>query len=366
MLNRIVICVFMVWLSTTCKESEIQVPDPVVTEATRLKEVSPFPIGMQCYIGILDFPVPSEAVASNYNAYTSTAFFWTTTQPVPGTFNFEEADKALLFTQDNNLRTHGHALIYWQHTITPDYIKNFDGNKSEFEGVVKNHIQTTVGRYKGKVKSWDVVNEMIDDFKGTRYFNNIAEQFYQNDAAYEEFIGKCFTWAHEADPEAKLFYNEARLELQETTRLQYVIDLAARLQQANIPIHGIGTQMHTDIYCPQQVIDNTLQRLASTGLLIHISELDVSVNSNSNTGEVFNFNTLSTELAEQQKQTYKNIGYAYKHLIPDEQKWGITLWDLMDHTSWLNQFRDEWPCLHDSNCNRKPAYYGLAIGVLKE
>lgn len=340
--------------------------DPVLPESTQLKTLSDFPVGMQCYLGILDFPVPQDAVTQNYDSYTATAFFWNGTEPTLGNFDFSFADRAVAFAQQNQLRLHGHVLVYFQEGVMPEYIKKFVGTQADFEAVVKRHIQTTVSRYKGKIASYDVVNEMVDDYKNTRYFNNNMEQFYRTDEAYETFMGKCFTWAHEADPNAKLFYNEARLELRDTKRLNAVLTLVKNLKAAGIPIHGIGTQMHTDIYCPKPVIENTLKQLAATGLLVHVSELDVSVNHDSNLGQNLNIPAFTSVLAEKQRDTYKAIVYAYRQHVPAAQQWGITLWDLMDHTSWLNQYRKEWPCLHDENCKKKLAYFGFAYGLLKK
>jgi endo-1,4-beta-xylanase len=357
---------------STCQEKGaepvevVQEFDPVLPESTQLKVLSDFPVGMQCYLGILDFPVPLEAVTQNYDSYTATTFFWNGIEPSPGNFDFNFADRAVEFGQKHALRLHGHALIYFQHSITPEYVDKFKGDQDAFEAMVKKHIQTSVGRYKGKIAGYDVVNEMVNDFKGTRYFNNTMEQFYRNDAAYEAFIGKCFTWAHEADPDAKLFYNEALLELKDPKRLNATLTLLSNLKAAGVPIHGIGTQMHTDIYCPISVIENTLKQLAATGLLVHVSELDVSVNNDSNLGQNFNYTALTPAAAEKQRDTYKAIVYAYRQQVPKAQQWGITLWDLMDHTSWLNQYRKEWPCLHDENCKKKLAYFGFAYGLLKK
>ncbi len=339
-------------------------PAPPITADIRLKDISRFPVGMQCYAGILDYPVPANTVGDNYSSYTAAAFFWNGIEPQPGSFDFAYTDKCVAFAQNRKMRLHGHPLVYFQNGIVPDYITNFNGTKAEFEALVKTHIQTVVGRYKGKFASYDVVNEMVDDYKGTRYFNNYIDRFYLNDTGYEEFIGKCFVWAHEADPGARLFYNEAKLELSDHKRLNAVLTLLRNLKKAKIPIDGIGTQMHTDIYRPQSVIDYTLNELANTKLAVHISELDVSINEDFERGLNFSYESLTPELAERQKATYQAIVVSYRKHVPQKQQWGITMWDLMDHTSWLNQFRKEFPCLHDSNCDKKPAYYGFAEGLV--
>lgn len=341
-------------------------PDPEVAIDAKLKDLSGFPVGMQYYIGILDFPVPKSRVAESFDRYTSTAFFWNSTEPSPNTYTYTDADKALAFVTDANMKLHAHALIYFQDGIMPDYLKNFSGTKAAFELMVKNHIQTIVSRYKGKVAGYDVVNEMVDDYNGTKYFNDLLSRYYFNDAEYEDFIGKCFRWANEADPDAKLFYNEAKLERADKKRLRATVTLVNNLKNAGVPIHGVGTQTHTDIYMPVTIIDTIFKELSATGLLVHVSEMDISVNEDAYNGRNYTYTSLSSDLSLKQKEAYKNIVYSYRKNVPDAQKWGITLWDLMDHTSWLLQYPQEWPCLYNQNCDKKDAYYGFGVGLIKK
>jgi endo-1,4-beta-xylanase len=362
----------LVLFIVACKKQPIVNPDPkpseeflVIDNSTTLKSKTAFPVGMQCYIGILDFQVPSTRVSEQFTSFTAASLFWKGIEPTLGNYNFTDMDKCVDYCTRNKLRIHAHALVYFQNDITPDYIKNFAGTKAEFEALVKTHIQTVVNRYKGKVAAFDVVNEMISDFKGTLYFNNYIERFYQNDAGYEEFIGKCFTYAREADPSSKLFYNESLLELTNQKKLNATLSLLTRLKANKIPIDGIGTQMHVDIYYPMSSIDNALKKLAETGLLVHISELDVSVNEDANGKGNLGITDFTPNLADQQGKRYRAIARSYQQNVPAAQQWGITCWDLMDHTSWLNQFRKEWPCLFDQNCDKKPAFYGFLQGIGK-
>jgi endo-1,4-beta-xylanase len=355
--------VFLLLVACAEKKEPAPVPDPPNDTVSTLKEKSEFPVGIQSYIGILDYAVPAGRVAEQFDSYTATAFFWKGTEPAAGVFDFSDAERALAFAEPNGLRVHGHALIYFQQSIVPDYLANFSGSKADFEAQVKTHIQTLVGQFKGRVASYDVVNEMLDDFKGTRYFNNYIDGFYLNDAGYEDFIGKCFRWAHEADPDALLFYNEAKLEFTDPKRLNDLLTLVQNLQAAGVPIHGIGTQMHVDVHYPLANIENTLRKLAATGLKVHISELDVSVNEDANGAGNLNYTSLTPQLAAAQREMYRQIALTYRAEVPTAQQWGITCWDLMDHVSWLLQFRKEWPCLFDSNCDKKSAFFGFLSGM---
>jgi endo-1,4-beta-xylanase len=360
--------IIAILLFTSCKKNNLgggNINPVVITDTTSLKHLTNFPIAIQNYIGLMDFPVPANIVKKNFDRYTAAALFWKDIEPTQNNFVFTDADKNLAFATANNMKLHGHPLLYFQNGIVPDYINNFSGTQAQFELMVKNHIQTIVTRYKGKMISYDVVNEMVDFFTGNLFFNNYIAFFCSNDQQYMQFIGKCFTWAHEADPAAKLFYNEAKLEFADRRRLNAVLTLVNYLKANNVPIHGIGTQMHTDIYIPIEIIDYTLQQLAATGLLVHISELDLSINENSNSGDNYNYTSLTTDLAAQQKAKYKAIVQSYRRNVPDAQKWGITLWDMKDNDSWLNQFRTEFPCLFDANADKKPAFYGFAEGLVQ-
>jgi endo-1,4-beta-xylanase len=341
--------------------SSVAPPAPTVT--SELKDASDFPVGIEAFIDIFDGPVPRQRVLAAFDRYTAANFYWSSIAPTSSAFDFRVADKAVAFATANGLTLHGHPLVYFQAGSIPAHLASFAGTKAEFEATVERHITTIVSRYRGRVQSWDVVNEMLGTVSGREFYNPVMERFYRSDAEYEQFIALCFRWAHAADPDAKLFYNEALLELPDARRLNAVIGMAQRLRTAGVPIHGIGTQMHVDIYWPMTDIGRTLAALAATGLLVHVSELDVSVNASYTTNASYNYTSLSTELAARQRDTYAAIARAYRASVPAGQRWGITMWDLLDHTSWLNQYRKEWPCLFDESANKKLAYFGMAAGL---
>jgi endo-1,4-beta-xylanase len=340
-------------------------PAPVtIPETAQLKELADFPVGIECYIGILDYPVPATVVRREFDRFTAATLFWKGLEPTAGQFNFTDMDRSVAFAQQRNMSIHGHPLVYFQQGIVPDYITNFNGDRTAFEQAVKSHIQAIVSRYKGKVGSYDVANEFIDESSGVLY-NSYINRFYTTQTDYETFLGNCFRWAREADSDAKLFYNEAKLERTDPKRLNAVAALVSRLKSAGVPIDGIGTQMHTDVFCPIGLIDSVLKKLAGTGLLVHISELDVSVNEDANGRGKLNNTALTPALSAQQREQYRAIVQSYRANVPARQQWGITCWDLMDHTSWLNQYRPEWPCLFDKNCDKKPAFYGFGEGLVR-
>jgi endo-1,4-beta-xylanase len=371
-LHRTTVVAALLMVVTSCAgkdapDSGVPPTEPVASTlpaTTELKALSAFPVGIEAYVDILDFPVPRARAVNSFDRYRAPQVYWSQNQAVRGTFDFAVSDKFLAFAMANGMTAHGTSIVYFQDGASPAYVNRFSGTRAEFETMVQTFIETIVTRYRGKVEAWDVVNEMLGDVTGRDFYNATMAQFYRTDAEYVAFIEQCFRWAHAADPAAKLFYNEALLELPDGRRLNAVLRMVATLKSHGAPIDGIGTQMHTDVSWPQAAIDTTLAQLAATGLLIHISELDVSVNTSFTQGQNFAFTSLTTALAEQQRAKYRTIVQSYRKRIPSSQQWGITVWDMLDPTSWLNKYRTEWPCLFDGNGDKKPAFYGFAEGLL--
>jgi endo-1,4-beta-xylanase len=126
--------------------------------------------------------------------------------------------------------------------------------------------------------------------------------------------------------------------------------------------------MHTNIYRPIQDIENALRLAASSGLRIHITELDVAINYadwdiNNVSGGVKGLSAFNNDLHDRQKEMYRLVADAYRRIVPRNQQYGITTWDLCDKYSWLNWNRWEAGTLYDVNYNRKPAFYGFLEGL---
>jgi len=230
-------------------------------------------------------------------------------------------------------------------------------------GLVKNALQswitTIVTRYKGKVTGWDVANEVVVDGTGNlrTSANSSAsgiDAFYWADYLGREYIADAFRWANAADPSAKLFINDYNLE-SDSRKLDSLIKIVNELQSANVPIHGIGIQMHVSINSNNSAIDNAFQKLVATGLLIHVSELDVRINPSN-----INPFTSTQALLDQQAQKYKYIVESYFRNVPAAQRYGITVWNVTDADSWIvTGGKQDAPTLFDNNFNKKPAYSGF-------
>ena len=217
------------------------------------------------------------------------------------------------------------------------------------EKQLEEHIKTVAGRYKGKVYAWDVINEKYD-FDGNHQQSPLFKMLGIS------YIEKSFKWAHEADPQAKLFVNEFGID-EMNTRSDLTYKLIEDLLSKNIPVHGIGFQMHralgTDEWFPgipdMDSVRKNFERFAKLGLEIHITEMDVPIQKGTGSYE--------EKLVEQAK-AYKEIleialsVNAFKALVV----WGVT-----DKINWIDYIsgNEDAPLLFDREYKKKPAYYSL-------
>lgn len=268
-------------------------------------------------------------------------------QPVRNRFDFTKADAIVKFATDRGIRVHGHTLV-WHQTL-PTWVKQFSGDQQAWEQILKEHIQTVVKHYKGKVASWDVVNEAFEDngtLRKSVWSDNIPD-----------YIAKSFQWAREADPDVLLFYSDYGQDRNTPLKSEAILAMITDLKKRNIPIDGYGLQSHlSTINSTNERIIKSIQDAAATGLKVHLSELDVSVNSN-------NVSTFTYNDAIKAKQTemYKVVFETYRS-IPTNQQYGITCWNVGDKDTWLRTSFNrplEYPLLFDDNYKRKEVYYFL-------
>lgn len=313
-----------------------------------LKDNLPFPIGTAVNVRHLKNNTEyRNLVIREFNSVTAeSAMKFKTLHPTKGQYNWEDADYLVDFASKNGKRIHGHTLI-WDGSV-PDWVTNLEGDSSVWEQMVKDHIKTVVSHFKGKVKSWDVVNEAIED--NGKYVNNIWLQKLGKD-----YIARCFIYAHEADPDALLFYNDHSNEASLLKR-NAIIKLVKNLQSRGIPIHGLGMQMHTRIAQPNTGIAAALASAARTGLKIHISELDISIKTGKEWPASF-----TTDLENLQASKYQYIFTTYKKIVPEPQQFGITTWNVSDADSWLGKsnMKPNWPTIFDKNYRPKKAYKAI-------
>lgn len=220
-------------------------------------------------------------------------------------------------------------------------------------------ITTTVNRYKAKVKAWDVVNELLDDNGNLRNNANSPTPSGATDwLVWSNYLGrdyayKAFKYAEAADPTAVLFINDYNLE-SKPVKLDSLIKMVTELKGRGAKVDGIGTQMHITRFTTYDGIDKMFQKLAATGLKIHVSELDVKINP----AAVPTYSLTQME-ENYQAQMYNYVVASYLRNIPKAQQFGITIWGVTDNTSWIYNSGKEFPLLYNSNYGRKQAYAGV-------
>jgi endo-1,4-beta-xylanase len=234
---------------------------------------------------------------------------------------------------------------------------------AQVKNALKNWVTTMVTRYKGKITGWDAANEVVVD--GTGELRTSANSsgsggdfFYWADYLGKGYIDSVFRWANAADPVAKLFINDYNLE-SDNRKLDSLIKIITELKTADVPIHGVGVQMHISINTNNAGIDNALQKLVATGLLIHVSEMDVRINP-ANSSPF----TATQSLLDQQAQKFKYVADAYFRLVPSGQRYGLTVWNLTDADSWIvTSGKQEAPTLFDGSYNKKAAFNEFIKGL---
>lgn len=306
-------------------------------------------------------------VRAQFNSITPENILkWERIHPTPTNYNFEPADRYVEFGEQNGMFIVGHTLIW--HSQTPGWVfKNEDGTLANRETLLNrmhDHIATVVGRYKGRVKGWDVVNEALSE-------EGVLRESRWKKIIGEDYILKAFQFAHEADPDAELYYNDFSLE--NAPKRAGAIALIQKLQASGAHISGVGLQGHYKMDWPTtQQIDETITDFQKLGIKVHITELDVDVlpqPSQNRTAEVglrfegqAKFNPYPRGLPlMQQRQLARRYAEVFKVLVNhrDEVE-RVTFWGVSDSDSWLNNWpirgRTSYPLLFDRELEPKPAF----------
>jgi len=265
--------------------------------------------------------------------------------PSPDVFSWFDADQLVDFALKHQIRMHGHALNWPKNN--PKWVTEFQGDSIAWEKMLKKHIQTVVIHFKGKVGSWDVVNEAFNDngtLRNTIWLQKLGPGY----------LARCFIYAHEADPAALLFYNDYGQEYN-GKKAKAIVRWAERLKRDGIPIHGLGFQLHTSLRLPVEELQRSIHAVVRTGLLLHLSELDVSVRSKKGGAAL-----TAAASATKQAVIYQQIFKIYQ-TVPARQRFGITLWGIGDKDSYRNAkaANADSPLLFDRNYQPKPAYKAI-------
>jgi endo-1,4-beta-xylanase len=286
-------------------------------------------------------------------------------QSAEGRFNFERADAFVDFASRHGLKIVGHCLVWAKDDRTPAWFFR-DGEQAASRELLlarmSRHIETEVGRYRGRIAMWDVVNEALDD--GTNYLRPSG----WTQACGEEFIAKAFEAAHRADPQALLIYNDYNNEA--LAKREKMIRLVRSLQAKNIPIHAIGLQGHYELdRVPIADIEATLVAVRELGVKVVVSELDIDViprgrwwaEGGKYRDELAKLDPYREgcppEILQRQAEQYAQLFRIFrKHASVIAR---ISFWNLHDGQSWLNDFpwkRVNHPLLFNREGQPKPAF----------
>lgn len=307
----------------------------------------------------------SELITNQFSSITSENILkWETVHPNINEYNFEVSDQFIKFGEKNKMLVIGHTLIW--HQQTPSWVFFDDqGNmldRNQLLERMRSHIQTVVTQYKGRIHGWDVVNEALND-DGT-----MRESLWKKIIG-EDYVIKAFQFAHEADPNAELYYNDYNLEI-ESKRAGAVV-LIKKLQEQNIPITAIGLQEHNNLYWPFiQEIEDTIVTFGELGIKVNITELDVDVLPKPNVLPNVSLsnetqNSLNSNLEDLPKNVGQELAERYAELFNVYLKHSklidrVTFWGVTDKDSWLNYFPTEsglnHPLLFDRNGQQKLAF----------
>ncbi|GAA2630400.1 non-reducing end alpha-L-arabinofuranosidase family hydrolase [Streptomyces vastus] len=246
---------------------------------------------------------------------------WDATEPSRGSFNFGPADQIVNRATSQRQRLRGHTLVW--HSQLPGWVNSIrDANT--LRGVMNNHITTVMNRYKGRIHSWDVVNEAFADGNSGQLRSSVFR-----DVLGSGFLEQAFRTARTADPAAKLCYNDYNIEDWNAAKTQGVYRMVRDFKARGVPIDCVGLQAHFGAGGPPASFQTTLSNFAALGVDVQITELDI---------------------AQAPPTAYANTVRACMNIA---RCTGITVWGIRDSDSWR---ASENPLLFDRNGNKKPAY----------
>lgn len=301
-----------------------------------------------------------EDLLGHFNSVTSeNNMKWEALQPRPGVFRFGSADALIDYAEKNGMEVIGHTLVW--HSQTPDWVFEDDQGKPLTRGALlermENHIKTVMGRYKGRIKGWDVVNEAVE-------YNSETGKWELRNTKWRQIIGDdyieyAFRFAHEADPDAELYYNDYNST--DPGKRDAIYALVKSLLDKGIRVDGIGIQGHWEIDSPSEArIREAIEKYSSLGVKVHITELDVSVYSWNDRTDRY-ATGLPEDMAARQAERYASIFKIFREYASVIER--VTFWGVRDNNSWKNNFpvpgRKDYPLLFDKDGQPKPAFWAV-------
>jgi endo-1,4-beta-xylanase len=295
------------------------------------------------YVPLRDEQQYSQVLASEFSMLSpENALKMRNLRPAQDRFDFSQGDFIVNFAQANGMKVRANTLIWYK--ALPTWMENRTFTRDELMAIMREHITTVVSRYRGKVQSWDVVNEAVNSqgtgFRSSVYYNVLGP----------EYIEMAFRWAHEADPDALLFYNDYSGE-EINAKSDYIYNMVKSLVEKGVPIHGVGLQMHliARIGINTEELAANIQRIADLGLQVHITEMDV---------RIADYPGDEAQRLAVQADIYRQV----MQVCADSPACtAFVTWGFTDKYSWIDErFGEDDPLLFDDNYQPKPAFYAVS------
>lgn len=331
-----------------------------------------FVIGVAINRGQIEGKLPADVtlIKEQFNSISpENVLKWSNVQPGPNKFNFGPADKYVEFGMQNHMFIIGHNLV-WHNQVPAWVFKNKNGGEVSRPALLrrmKYHIDHVVGRYRGKIDGWDVVNEALDEkgqLRDSKWLKIIGP----------DYIEKAFEYAHQADPNVQLYYND--FNLFKPAKREGAIRIIKDLQKKGIRIDGVGMQGHWNLHSPSvEQIQTSIRAFANLGVKVMISELDISVlpipKNHDNPSPSVRFShdpalnpypngmpdSVRTELSERYASIFRMLEKNKDYISR------VTFWGLNDKESWKNNWpvfgRRDYPLLFNRDNQPKKAFYSV-------
>src|SRR5580704_7244543 len=288
------------------------------------------------------------------------AMKWRATHPEQGRFDFTQADFFMDFAESNHLHVRGHNLCWHEHN--PPWLDSAITQQNAVS-LLTTHIQTIVGRYKGRIHSWDVLNEAIDPTHKNQY--GLRNSLWLENIG-EDYIELAFRIAAEIDPSAILTYNDYDIETDspsQQAKREAVLEMLRRLTKKGVPIQALGVQSHlrTNEGTPTwNGLKKFLKEVEKLNLQVFVTELDVD--------DSF----MPADIPERDRQVAELYRSFIENILYHNSVKAVLTWCLSDRDSWLQNFRPrkdglpQRPLPFDAQLNPKPAFFALRDGIVSK
>jgi endo-1,4-beta-xylanase len=266
------------------------------------------------------------------------ALKWDILEPNRGQYDWSNADAMVSFAEANHQSVRGHTLVWY--FALPGWLATGTFTPDQLRDLLKHHIQTVVGRYQGRIKAWDVINEPFNDNDG-----QLRPSIWMR-ALGPGYIADALRWAHEADPAAKLYINDFNVETL-NSKSDALFTVASGLKRDGVPLDGIGLQTHLTLASKLTTFAANLRRFADLGLDVAITELDVRINK---------------AVGPAQISTQENLyAQVLRSCLGVRRCVSLTVWGFSDRYSWIPYAYPGWgnACLFDASFHPKAAYARL-------